>query len=314
MKRADEIKLMEQIREDLEFRTGEAVNVSMQDVQKPEGTMRGVSVRFEGDSYASVVYPDRYATMNLSTEMMASAMADAVIRGRGQVPSLPETEEMKDRLYLTLINGSNTDMLQGVPHIMYDKLAVVARCRVAENPNETMSFLIRDSHLPMLQMTAEEVLERAKKNTQERETYSVRTMGDIMRDMCGGMEPDYVNEITAMSQPDMFVITSARGLDGATGIIFPEVRQMIQDRVGDAILLPSSRHEWIAISKDSYSENAESLEEMVREINMTTVAPEDRLSDSIFSLTGTDFSLFSNEMAESMTESPVEVLSHGRAH
>lgn len=61
-----------------------------------------------------------------------------------------------------------------------------------------------------------------------------------------------------------------------------EAREMMQSN--EIYILPSSRHEVLAIPAESADPNQ--LEEMVRTINEMEVAPQDRLSNSVYKYDG----------------------------
>ena len=61
-------------------------------------------------------------------------------------------------------------------------------------------------------------------------------------------------------------------------------------RIGDYYILPSSKHEVLAISK-LYAPNVNELRAMVQEINENIVSPVDRLSNNVYCYDGKTLSM-----------------------
>ena len=88
----------------------------------------------------------------------------------------------------------------------------------------------------------------------------------------------------APPENDTLVINNVAGFFGASAIIFPEVQKQILNAFnGKAFIIPSSVHEVLAMRYDE--DQVEALREIVRNVNQTTVAPNDRLSDEVYVLT-----------------------------
>ena len=80
----------------------------------------------------------------------------------------------------------------------------------------------------------------------------------------------------------MTVITNDRSTDGAAAIFYPGVMDQVGERLnGDYFILPSSVHEILVVPDDGNISFRE-LTDMVKEVNRTQVAPEDRLTDQVY--------------------------------
>ena len=85
-------------------------------------------------------------------------------------------------------------------------------------------------------------------------------------------------------EPDgesMTVLTTRDQVNGAGVLFCDAVLQKIWQKLGNYYLLPSSVHELIVVPVSEGIDRSE-LTEMVRTINATEVAPEDRLSDQVY--------------------------------
>ena len=73
----------------------------------------------------------------------------------------------------------------------------------------------------------------------------------------------------------MYVLTNRQRLNGACCILYQDVLKQVAGRLGDSLyILPSSIHEVIAIPA-SASGNPKELSQLVQEINIAEVAPEE---------------------------------------
>lgn len=82
----------------------------------------------------------------------------------------------------------------------------------------------------------------------------------------------------------MTVLTNSVGVNGASAILYPATKELLEERFPEGfVLIPSSVHEWIIISKD-LSTDTMGLLDMVKTINANEVLPEDQLADDVFTL------------------------------
>ena len=81
----------------------------------------------------------------------------------------------------------------------------------------------------------------------------------------------------------MLVVTNELAVDGATEILFPNVRDAVCEYLhsDECLVLPSSRHETLCVAMECCVA-PDRLTELVRQINETAVSPNDRLSDNVY--------------------------------
>ena len=102
------------------------------------------------------------------------------------------------------------------------------------------------------------------------ESYFVRKMSEIL-----GFADD--------STSQMYVVSKADGMFGATAVLDDTVQSRLQDIFPEGFyILPSSVHEVLAVSADTAS--PDDLAFMVKSINRDQVSEEDRLSDHVFTV------------------------------
>ena len=84
------------------------------------------------------------------------------------------------------------------------------------------------------------------------------------------------------TQEQMYVLTNSDMTNGAAQMLFPENLDQIAEELGTSkvFIIPSSIHECIVVPEDSLSVDA--IEQMISEVNETTVADEDILSGTLY--------------------------------
>lgn len=116
---------------------------------------------------------------------------------------------------------------------------------------------------------------------------SFRGMSEVISEMMG-ISPD---ELDTMGMPtdneQMYVLTNKLKLNGATALLDEKMMGEIVDTLVDIYILPSSIHELLIIPvKTGVEVNA--LLSMVCEVNDTQVAPEERLSNHVYTYSVAD--------------------------
>lgn len=263
-------------------------DISLQDVTKLQGeSYTGMAVRPEGSQVA--------ATMNLeslyeriSEDFSVSAVMDMaeheiqeIVNHMPQInmQSLGDYEQMKEKLTLQMIPiAGNEEKLSEIPHKEVEDMALVYRFEMASNEQGSANILATNAMLSNYGITTDQLHADAMEAAVQNHPASLRNMNDVMRDMMGGM-----GGVLVPDEPSpMWVATVEGGQNGACAIQYPEfLDQAAETLGGDFYVLPSSIHEVLLIADDGSME-LENLEQMVREVNETQVAPADRLSDNVF--------------------------------
>lgn len=113
-------------------------------------------------------------------------------------------------------------------------------------------------------------------------SYSVMPMANMLKELCTSADGS-VCERQSDDTPTMFVITNHQTHFGAAAILDKSIQHYLQTVFPTGFwLLPSSTHEFLAVTGDA--DDVQSLARMVADINRTVVAPEDVLSDHVFTL------------------------------
>ncbi|MBU5331767.1 MAG: DUF5688 family protein [Anaerocolumna aminovalerica] len=207
-----------------------------------------------------------------------------------------ELNEMKSSIIFRLVNyDKNIKLLNEIPHIRFLDLAITFHCLVKDNENGIGTIRITNEHIKNWNTTLENITELATINTPVLLPASVRSMNEVIIDILNKeMEHnseniDVENEIKEVfdqmkqdTMTDMYVLSNAKGINGASCLLYPDVVKELSDQLNtDFYILPSSIHEIILVkNKDKIDKNV--LREMVIDVNYTQVAEDEILSNNIY--------------------------------
>ena len=104
-------------------------------------------------------------------------------------------------------------------------------------------------------------------------------MAETLLEMMG---PEAKDMIPVLPDDPLFVATVPDKIQGAGVLAYQDFMEQAAERVGgDFFILPSSIHE-ILLVRDDGTFDINHLEDMVKQVNETEVAPEDLLTDSVY--------------------------------
>lgn len=195
-------------------------------------------------------------------------------------------DKVRPRIAYKLIHyDRNRELLEGIPHFAYLDLAIVFYYLAPGDTHENASILIHNSHLSYWDISKDHLLLFAQQNTPQLLPSRYQSLKDLLLpalDVLPEAKQPVALELMDNTPPPMYVLTNTGCYLGACCILYPDVLKEISGELGgDLILLPSSIHEFILMPA-SLREDPDSLRGIVREVNLTAVAPEEFLSDSIY--------------------------------
>lgn len=194
--------------------------------------------------------------------------------------------EVEKMLCMELINReANAELLEGIPYREFLDMAVVYYVDYHDPGIGAGTIRVHNAHMEMWGVTEEDLWEAANINTPERKPGRVEDMEDVLAEMLA----EYGSEDTGCSYRDMeknpvpiLVISNAERVYGAAAILYSGVLKQAADKTGsDLFILPSSRHEVIAVPVTAWRDASE-LREMVMEVNRKEVRLEDMLSNKVY--------------------------------
>ncbi len=223
-----------------------------------------------------------------------------------------ELDEMESCIIFRLINyDKNRKLLMDVPYIQFMDLAVTFHCLVKNNEKSIGTIRITNEHMRNWKVDIGYLKEIARVNTPILFPPVIRNMNEILNEILQGegisssIDYEETGEYSAIAAYDspmegkdfyqvmseeaepaktntMYVITNAKGINGASCLLYPAViKNLAQKLDSDLYILPSSIHEIIAV-KANVTMNKKAFREMVFDVNRTQVPEEDILSDNVY--------------------------------
>lgn len=174
-----------------------------------------------------------------------------------------------------LINRDiNAELLNSVPHRnINEDMALIYRALVKEDDDFSASYVINNSNVMPLDMTEEELYNRAMSELEAK----IYRMEDIIANITFGisLEPLNIDELED-SDNLMLVLGGKSSTYNAASILKPDVQAKLSRVYPNGYyVLPSSIHELIIVSKTNDYEDLDSLFQMVKEINESDVIEDD---------------------------------------
>lgn len=177
------------------------------------------------------------------------------------------------------MHGDNEKLLEGKPYRQMADLAVTYHVLLSKE-NGMMTVPISDKLMQRWGI-AEDVLFTAAKNGMSNFTpVTIKSMTETLMEMCGEEQFELMGVPTEADEM-MYIMSNTEKVNGAAAIIDPNnmdlARSYMQD---DFYILPSSVHEVLLVKQNQMS--VEELEDMVKTVNASAVALQDRLSDHVY--------------------------------
>ena len=200
------------------------------------------------------------------------------------VDKLNDYSQMKDKLSMEVVSSErNAEMLANVPHEDMEDMSVVYRFVLGGSDKDGISsILITNELLDQYGVTPEQLHKDALENAPELRPAVIKGMTEVMVEMMGKDQAEMMGFTSVPKDEPMFVATTPDKVQGAGVLAYQDFMDQAAERLGgDFFVLPSSIHE-VLLVKDDGNFGRKELENMVKEVNATQVAPEDKLTDSVY--------------------------------
>lgn len=283
-------KLVEDLHEALPERL-KGASIEESSVQKLQNrSYDGITVRPEGTNIGVTLDVSKmYEEMDRGTDY-ESVLAEAVAIVSNATADMPnfdveqfaDYEAMKEKLSIQVVpTAGNEDMLKNIPHKEMEDLSLVYRFILDSDARGQQSILVTNNLLENYGITQEQLHKDALEVAPVYVPVQIKSMVEVLADMMG---PEFAESGIPTEGMDnmMYVATNESKNYGAGVIAYPDFMDQASEKVGgDFFMLPSSVHE-VLIVPDNGEMKREELENMVREVNATQVAPEDQLSNNVY--------------------------------
>ena len=248
------------------------VRTELYTVTKNNGTRRtGILFKQEDSNLAPTIYLEEFYQKYLKGQQVPD-LADSIcsiyqeirVKKTCDCQNLFDFNHVKEHIVYKLIRrDANEELLKQIPYEPFLDLAVVYYIQIDHTRFGSAAIQIRNEHLRYWRVEKEEIRRLAEKNTPR-------------------IYPAQIQKIVRF----MYVATNEQCSLGAAVMRYPDFREKVRGMIrGDFYILPSSIHEVILVP-ESFGLEPERMQEMVKEINQTGVAPEEVLSDSVYYFDG----------------------------
>lgn len=252
-------------------------------------TVEGMALKFEGSQGMDLtIYPNRLYEKykrGISVTEMAEYFSKEISYALAHKPAMPEitVENAASCVRFSLINKErNKELLEKCPHIDVFDMAGVIRWHISEKE----SFLVDTNIMQKLQMTREELLKAAKKNT-ENGKFVCEEMAQLMRELMlgNGIDKEVVDEIIPAVKTPFYIVSSENYFEGSAAMLSNTFLQKVANQLKceELYIIPSSRHE-ILVANPDLPLDSQALKEIVQGVNADSkvISTEDFLSDCVY--------------------------------
>ena len=197
--------------------------------------------------------------------------------------TLTDYDKMKDKLVMEVVSAeTNKDLLETVPHKDIEDMAVVYRFVIGDSQAGVGTILVNNQMLDNYGITAQQLHEDAIRNAPEIRPLVIEGMAEVLAKQMGVEDLEMLGLNIPPEQEQRFVASVEGNVHGAGVIAYQNFMDEAAERAGGSFfILPSSIHEVLIIPDNGKFDTA-SLEQMVREVNATTVELSDQLTDSVY--------------------------------
>lgn len=267
--------------------------ISINEVTKSNDRMlTGLTILLPGEQAAPTIYLEALAEqvergMPLDTAM--KQIAQIQLENYSRVPlnisMLENYEAVRPMLAVQMCDPeTNQEYLKGKPYTSCGELAAYYRIQVAADEEGTASVAVTESMMQMWGITKEQLHKDAMQAAHARSPVCLYDMEEVMAESIFSVKPENLfnrEEPLDIGSVPIYILTNQDKLNGASVSAQEGVLEKVAELLGtNYYVLPSSIHE-LLILPDNGSMQLSELEAMVREVNATQVAPEDRLSDKV---------------------------------
>lgn len=231
-------------------------------------SLDGIMIRKDGHDAAPVYYlqnlpEDISEAVRIIVEDMKKQKLDEL-----EQIKLDNFKTLQDKIRIKLVNRMmNKDL------VCVDVTGNIAAAFYVDL-GDNKTTMVTEELLRLWNMDPQNLYMQAVMNMKE-EDISLRSIMDVIAGLTGTDVQD--------EEINTYVLTTKKGVYGASVLLYPNLLNSLREKFGDIYLLPSSVHEWLIVPEPA---NPVYLEQMVREVNNTSVRNTDILDYNIYRYDG----------------------------
>ncbi|MDD6810803.1 MAG: DUF5688 family protein [Lachnospiraceae bacterium] len=274
---------------------GDEYEISDREVIKNNGViLKGIIINKKGSNVSPTIYIDELYADYEEGRAFGDIIYDILCAYQRNAKDIhmdmeffTQYEQVQKRVLYKLIHEeSNRKLLEDIPYIKWNDLAIVFYYAMEEEHIGKATILIRNSHLKMWGIDKYRLYEHAKNNMAQLLPEELIPIKKILHELLSqGLKVDInEDEIELPKRADsiMYVLTNRDRIFGAASILYSEEMKKLTRKFNkNLIILPSSVHEVILVPDDEIAEKS-FYKNMVKEVNDTQVEPEEILSYSVY--------------------------------
>ncbi len=291
----DYTEFKDQIVEDLKERfaeRGTEMDISINTVNKLNESYEAITIKPVGESIGvNMPVSKFYDQLDNGKDYrdVLDKMIDVIEGGLENKPdidtgALTDYSQMKDKLAMEVVSSkTNAEMLEKIPHENIEDMAVVYRFILQSNDDGRASILVTNQMMDTMGVTHDQLRQDALENAPKIKPLVISGMSEVMMELVGVEQAEMMGIVPVDPKDEqMFVATVPDKIHGAGVLAYKDFLEQAAERAGgDFFIIPSSIHELLIVPDNGQMDLA-SLESMVRDVNATQVAPEDKLTDSVY--------------------------------
>jgi hypothetical protein len=272
---------------------GEGCSTDVRKVSKNNGiVLDGMIIRKTGRAVSPTVYLNGFYEEYQEGVSFADVMERIIdAYNTHEIPEFSadffgDYSKVKTRILYKLINAEkNKEMLEDVPHILWNDLAIVFYYSFPKGEMENATILIRNSNTKMWKVSVDDLRKCSEKNMPELAPDEMVPMSELLEGMLGessGQDSLLTAENPGDGRVPMYVLSNRERLYGASAMLYSHRIEALADDIDrNLYILPSSVHE-VIILPDEGEGDPEYLVNTIKEVNETQVEPDEVLSDKLY--------------------------------
>lgn len=273
-----------EIEEIIEERLPECEVVLRSIVKNNNVILSGITIKDEAINAAPTIYLEQFyesfqdgETLESISDKILNIYDSNKLKQDYDFEFIENYESAKNNLYFKAVNhDKNKEFLEEIPYFEFEDLALVPYILIDDEIFWSASLVIHRNLFERWCIDENTLYYDIMQNMEQNFEYDFMPITDVLAEMTNCILPDEDYGI------GMYVLSPKTKLYGAALIAIDSVLEKIAAELdSDFYIIPSSVHELIIV-KSHDKDMAESLNEMINEVNETVVSCEDILSDHAY--------------------------------